>query len=178
MIYNFPSVTAGQNLKSDIIGELAQHPNIVGTKLSCGDIGKLTRLVSQYGTGEPGAQKYGEFATFPGKSDVLLPGLLMNSHGMIGALVNLAPKAHVKLMQLFDEGELAKATQIQRILSLADGALSAIGGVGGVKMCVAEYFSYGSGTVRGPLTSGSRAKLVDGNAAQWIKECIDLENSL
>lgn len=62
MVYNFPVVTAGLNLDSDIIGELAQHPNIVGTKLSCGTIGKLHRLTSTV----PASK----FATFPGVSDV------------------------------------------------------------------------------------------------------------
>lgn len=40
MIYNFPVVTAGIDLDSDVINTLAQHPNIVGTKLSCGQIGR------------------------------------------------------------------------------------------------------------------------------------------
>jgi len=178
MIYNFPTVTAGQNLTSDIIGELAQHPNIVGTKLSCGDVGKLTRLASQYRAGAPGALQYGEFATFPGKSDVLLPGLLMQSHGLIGALVNLTPKAHVKLVKLFDEGNLKEAVQLQEILSNADASLSAVGGIGGLKMCVSQYFGYGTGTVRGPLTNGSEAKITSGVAADWIKRCVDLEKTL
>ena len=178
MIYNFPTVTAGQNLNSDIIGELAQHPNIVGAKLSCGDVGKLTRLASKYGTGTPGAQQYGEFATFPGKSDVLLPGLLMKSHGLIGALVNVAPKAHVKLYQLFEEGKLAEAVKLQQLLSNGDASISGIGGIGGVKIAIAENFGYGTGTARGPLTNGTTSKLVDSEAAEWIKKCIELEKSL
>lgn len=36
MLYNFPLVANGVNLDSDTIIELAQHPNIVGTKLTCG----------------------------------------------------------------------------------------------------------------------------------------------
>jgi len=178
MVYNFPTVTAGQNLSSDIIGELAQHPNIVGTKLSCGDIGKLTRLTSLYRSGAPGEKKYGEFATFPGKSDVLLPGLLMNSHGIIGALVNLAPKAHSKVLQLFDSGSLKEAGQIQDIISQTDAAVSSIGGIAGLKACVAEYFGYGAGNVRGPLISASKAKVLEGDAAIWIKKCVELEKSL
>lgn len=178
MVYNFPTVTAGQNLKSDIIGELAQHPNIVGTKLSCGDVGKLSRLSSLYRAGTPGADKYGAFAAFPGKSDVMLPGLIMNSHGIIGALVNIAPKAHVKLVQLFEEGKLSEAVELQELLSQADAAVSAIGGIGGLKACCGEYFGYGSVTVRGPLSSGSFTKLVNGEAAMWVKKCVELEKSL
>jgi len=178
MIYNFPTVTAGQNLTSDIIGQLAQHPNIVGTKLSCGDVGKLTRLSTLYGAGTPGAKQYGEFATLPGKSDVLLPGLLMKSHGLIGALVNLTPKAHVKVVELFDKGDVVEAVKIQQVLSQADAAVSAIGGIGGLKACCAEYFGYGEGNVRGPLTSVSRDKVVQGAAADLVKQCVDLEKAL
>jgi len=179
MIYNFPTVTAGQNLTSDIIGELAKHPNIVGTKLSCGDIGKLTRLTSTYGSGTLGAQQYGEFATFPGKSDVLLPGLLMKSHGLIGALVNIAPKAHVKLLQLFEEGNFTEGVKLQQLLSSGDASISGIGGIGGMlKLAIAENFGYGAGTVRGPLINGSTSKLVDSEAARWIKKCVELEKSL
>jgi 4-hydroxy-2-oxoglutarate aldolase len=178
MIYNFPTVTAGQNLTSDVISELAQHPNIVGTKLSCGDVGKLTRLSTVYGTDTPGAKQYGEFATFPGKSDVLLPGLLMKSHGLIGALVNLAPKAHVKVVELFDKGDLAEAVRLQQILSQADAAASAIGGIGGLKACCAEYFGYGEGNVRGPLMNVSKDKVVQGAAADLVRRCVDLEKSL
>ncbi|KAK0207379.1 hypothetical protein IW262DRAFT_1420616 [Armillaria fumosa] len=35
VIYNFPTVTNGLNLDSDVIEELAKHPNIVGVKLAC-----------------------------------------------------------------------------------------------------------------------------------------------
>ena len=86
MIYNFPTVTAGLDLDSDTITTLAAHPNIVGTKLSCGNIGKLQRLTS--------ALSPEGFATFPGKSDVFLQGLISGSAGVIGALPNVAPKAH------------------------------------------------------------------------------------
>ena len=39
MIYDFPTATGSQELDSDIIATLAEHPNIVCTKLSCGNIG-------------------------------------------------------------------------------------------------------------------------------------------
>jgi len=167
-----------RSITSDIIGELAQHPNIVGTKLSCGDIGKLTRLESAYGANTPGAKTFGEFATFPGRSDVLLPGLVMKSHGLIGALVNIVPKLHVKVLQLFESGKLSEAAQIQETLSNADAAISALGGIGGLKACVAEYFNYGTGNVRGPLLNGSTVKIVESDAGRWVKKCVEMEKSI
>ncbi|KAK0482154.1 hypothetical protein EDD18DRAFT_1362595 [Armillaria luteobubalina] len=35
IIYNFPTLTNGLNPDSDVIEELAKHPNIIGIKLAC-----------------------------------------------------------------------------------------------------------------------------------------------
>jgi dihydrodipicolinate synthase/N-acetylneuraminate lyase len=45
LIYNYPAVT-GVDLDSDTIIELAKHPNIVGCKLTCGNMGKLNRIAA------------------------------------------------------------------------------------------------------------------------------------
>ena len=52
MIYNFPTVTAGIDLDSDVIGALAAHPNIVGTKLSCGNKAGRPPGLSSSGNGK------------------------------------------------------------------------------------------------------------------------------
>lgn len=36
IVYNFPAVSNGINIDSDLMIALAQHPNIVGCKLTCG----------------------------------------------------------------------------------------------------------------------------------------------
>ncbi|EMD33973.1 hypothetical protein CERSUDRAFT_86739 [Gelatoporia subvermispora B] len=145
MIYNFPVVTAGLDLTSDIIYELAQHPNIVGTKLSCGNIGKVHRLASSV----PSTK----FATFPGVSEVFLQGLVSGSAGVIGALPNIAPKAHAELYRLYKAGKLEEATRIQAMLGHADWELRKLGSIGGIKAAVSKYFGYGKPVVRGPLSS-------------------------
>ncbi|KAI6037775.1 hypothetical protein EDC04DRAFT_2570752, partial [Pisolithus marmoratus] len=55
-------------LESDIILELSDQPNVVGTKLSCGNIGNFHGLAS--------ANPSSELATFASTSDVLLQSLL------------------------------------------------------------------------------------------------------
>lgn len=67
MIYNFPTVTAGQDLNSDIITTLAEHP-IVGTKLFRGNIGKLQSITSRFSSLE--------FAFFLGAQITYLHGVL------------------------------------------------------------------------------------------------------
>ncbi|TFY64139.1 hypothetical protein EVJ58_g2819 [Rhodofomes roseus] len=132
MVYNFPVVTAGLNLDSDIIGELAKHPNIVGTKLSCGTIGKLHRLTSTV--------PITKFATFPGVSDVFLQGLVSGSAGLIGALPNVAPKAHMEVYRLYKAGKIQEAEKIQGLLGHADWELGKLGSIGGIKAVVSKHF--------------------------------------
>ncbi|EKM58391.1 uncharacterized protein PHACADRAFT_252672 [Phanerochaete carnosa HHB-10118-sp] len=167
MIYNFPTVTAGIDLDSDTIIAIAQHPRIVGTKLSCGNIGKLHRVSS--------ALPSAEFAAFPGKSDVVLQGLFSGSAGIIGALPNVAPKAHAHLLKLYGEGKLEEATKLQSLLGQSDWELSKLGSIGGIKAVVSKHFGYGGPHVRSPL-----APLLDEQKVTNAKleELIALEKSL
>lgn len=169
MIYNFPRVTAGLNLDSDIIAVLGEHPNIVGTKLSCADVGKLGRLTS---TLPPS-----KFATFPGSSAVFLPGLTIGSAGVIGALPNVAPKAHVELHRLWKEGKWEEAKQLQALLGHADWELSKLGSIAGIKAVVTKHFGYGNANVRGPLTP-SDLVAAGPSASAKLEELIVIEKSL
>lgn len=169
MIYNFPTVTAGLDLDSDMIESLAQHPNIVGTKLSCGNVGKLHRLTSSC--------PRTSFAVYSGKSDVVLQGLMSGSAGAITALVNLAPKAHVRLYQLWAEGNVKEAMDIQALLGHADGAVSKIGGVGGLKAVVSKHFGYGDWHVRGPLNRAADEAL-SGSGYEKLVRVVELEKTL
>ncbi|KAJ7284847.1 hypothetical protein C8J57DRAFT_1289642 [Mycena rebaudengoi] len=170
MIYNFPVVTAGVDLDSDILATLAQHPNIVGVKLSCGQIGKLQRLTSTFPSSE--------FAVFAGRSDVFLPSLLCGSAGVIGALVNVLPKVHGKLHKLYHEGNVKEATELQEKLGHADWAMQKLGGISGVKAVVSKNFGYGVPFVRGPLKALDLEALVGNKHAKTVEELIALEKSL
>ncbi|KAJ2990222.1 hypothetical protein NUW58_g3058 [Xylaria curta] len=46
IIYNFPGAVNGIDLSSDVVLSLAQHPRIVGVKLTCGNTGKLNRIAA------------------------------------------------------------------------------------------------------------------------------------
>lgn len=59
----------------------AAAPNIIGVKLTCGSVGKLTRLVSLRE----------DFAVLGGFVDFLGPSLLLKSAGGITGLANVAP---------------------------------------------------------------------------------------
>ncbi|KAI0067345.1 aldolase [Artomyces pyxidatus] len=147
MVYNFPTVTAGLDLDSDTIATIGAHPNVVGVKLSCGHLGKLTRLVNTL----PAAH----FATFIGRSDSFLPAVVMQGAGGIMALVNVAPKTHRRLWDAWRAGSVEEARDIQRMLSSCDAIVSKYGGIGFLKALVSKEFGYGGKTVRGPLAPSS-----------------------
>ena len=44
IIYNFPQAT-GYDIPSEVVIELAEHPNLVGIKESCGDVEKVRKMV-------------------------------------------------------------------------------------------------------------------------------------
>ncbi|KAJ7591550.1 hypothetical protein C8J56DRAFT_935832 [Mycena floridula] len=170
MIYNFPVVTAGIDLDSDILAVLAKHPNIVGTKLSCGNIGKLQRLTSLYSPSE--------FAVFAGKSDTFLHGLSAGSAGLIGALVNIVPKQHKVLYDLYKEGKLTEAMALQARLGHGDWAITKLGGIGGVKAVVSKSFGYGGNSVRGPLKALTESGLQGNQYYNTLEALIAEEKTL
>jgi 4-hydroxy-2-oxoglutarate aldolase len=170
MIYNFPVVTAGIDLDSDILSALAKHPNIVGVKLSCGNIGKLQRLTSVFSPTE--------FAVFAGKSDTFLHGLLAGSAGTIAALVNIVPKLHGELYKLYKDGKIEEAMTLQAALGHGDWAISKLGGIGGVKAVVSRNFGYGQRHVRGPLKAVGDDALKGNHHYSKLQALIEEEKKL
>lgn len=166
LIYNFPAVQSGIDLNSDQIIELAQHPKIVGVKLTCGNTGKLARVAAATeGTG---------FLTMGGSSDFLLQTLVAGGHGVIAGLGNLAPAANVKTMQLYQQGDVEKAKKMQAVLARGDW-LAIKGGFVAVKVGLEKFHGYG-GLPRLPCAfpeKGARVQTEDGFA-----EMMDLERSL
>ncbi|ESK94912.1 dihydrodipicolinate synthetase [Moniliophthora roreri MCA 2997] len=170
MIYNFPVVTAGIDLDSDTIATLASHPNIVGTKLSCGNIGKLQRLASKFPSSD--------FAVFAGRSDFFTHGLLSGSAGTIAATVNILPKVHGKIIRLVRAGKITEAMELQAQLGHADWAVQKIGGIGGVKAIVSQNFGYGRNVVRKPLKVVQGESLKSNKYYDAILKLIELEKSI
>ncbi|KAL2814023.1 hypothetical protein BJX63DRAFT_431654 [Aspergillus granulosus] len=171
LIYNFPGVTSGIDISSDSIIRLATTtPNIVGCKLTCGNVGKLQRITSTL------AQRPRGFSAFGGKSDFFLPALVTGSHGIIAALANIAPRVHVKLLQLYEEGDLKGAQALQAKLSDADWALGKVGVVG-VKAVIQRYFGYGTGRGRRPLGVAT-AEGISEEVLGPIGEVVRLEKEL
>ncbi|KAF2760512.1 dihydrodipicolinate synthase [Pseudovirgaria hyperparasitica] len=130
IIYNFPGVCNGVDLDSDLIARLARrNANIVGVKLTCGSVAKITRLAA--------VLPASEFSVFGGQSDFLLGGLAVGSAGCVAAFANVFPRAIVRVYGLYKAGEGAEALELQRRVSLAETPCKA--GIASTKFAAGEF---------------------------------------
>ncbi|KAK0497586.1 hypothetical protein EDD18DRAFT_159896 [Armillaria luteobubalina] len=170
IIYNFPTVTNGLNLDSDAIKELAKHPNIVGVKLACGEMGKLHRLTSIFSPSE--------FGIYTSTTDCMLHGLISGCAGTMAASPNIVPKLHVRLYNLFKEGKVDEALKLQTDIAHADWAKTKLGSLSAIKTVVAKNFGYGSNVVRSPLKAVGKDSFVGSKHYAALEKVITLEKQL
>ncbi|KAJ5414780.1 hypothetical protein N7509_001407 [Penicillium cosmopolitanum] len=113
VIYNFPAVCNGIDLDSATIARLAKkHENIVGVKLTCGAVAKITRLAAEFPPDR--------FATFGGQSDFLIGGLAAGSAGTIAGFANVFPKTIANIYSLYQQGKLREAMELHKQAALAE----------------------------------------------------------
>ena len=173
LIYNFPSVVAGIDLSSDVIIELSKHPNIVGCKLTCGNTGKLARIAAATNAATP-ADAGSQFMCMGGSADFTLQTLIVGGSGVICGIGNVAPKACVKVIDLFAAGKLAEAKKLQAVVARGDWAAIS-GGIVGTKSALDTYFGYG-GIARRPLPRVTKSEAAE--YANDFKEIVGLEKTL
>ena len=173
VIYNFPAVTSGIDLTSDIISQLAKHPNIVGVKLTCANAGKVTRLTQEY--------THEQFSVYAGQSDWLIPCLAGQGAGCVTGVGNVFPKSVCKLFKLWQEGKITEAVKLQGLVAQAEKACKE--GIAATK--------FGAGYFAGPPAGVSDAqafwprkpyKPLDKDKQAWVVNVMkileDMEGSL
>ncbi|KAK0617310.1 Dihydrodipicolinate synthetase-like protein [Immersiella caudata] len=175
IIYNFPGAVGGLDLSSDIIIQLAEHPNIMGVKLTCGNTGKLNRVAAATRKlSKSRDSRNPDFLVLAGSADFSIQALVAGGHGILAGLANIAPKACIKTIELYKQGKVAEAQAMQDIV--AEGDWTAIqGGVVGTKSGLLSWMGYG-GVCRSPLPSPSSEQ-----ARKWkegFRELFMLEKSL
>ncbi|KAG5979057.1 hypothetical protein E4U55_005622 [Claviceps digitariae] len=138
VIYNFPGVCNGVDIDSDTITSMVEQnkqaspngvSNIVGVKLTCGSVGKITRLAAQH--------RSDEFAIFGGQSDFLIGGLAAGSAGCIAAFANVFPRLTAEIYRLYQAGEVGAAMRLQRVAALAESPCKS--GIASTKYAAAYY---------------------------------------
>ncbi|KAK5739009.1 hypothetical protein LTR17_005527 [Elasticomyces elasticus] len=89
ILYNFPSVSAGIDLSSDFILDVVRSaPNVVGVKLTCASIGKITRITTvahdaDFCSKHPRSTGFDQrFEVIDGFIDILLPSIAVGAAGL------------------------------------------------------------------------------------------------
>jgi 2-keto-3-deoxy-L-rhamnonate aldolase len=154
---------------------LAAHPNIVGCKLSHGDVSTHTLVAANPKI------NHKAFHTFTGLGQQLLPVLTVGGAGAIDGLAGFYPRTVVRLFELYTsgEGKREEMVALQYKISAAEEYVVKWGTVG-IKEAISRVLSLGDrdGT-RLPLHGG-----LPGGDAEWKKwEAImaavgDVEKSL
>lgn len=177
VIYNYPGAVSGMDLSSDVIIQLAAHPNIVGVKLTCGNTGKLNRIVAATKSKSAKPQSPSatpSFLVLGGSADFTMQSLVGGGHGILAGLANIAPKSCIEIMRLYREGQIAEAQKMQEIVARGDWA-AIQGGIVSTKAGMESWLGYG-GYGRSPLP-----RPTDDETARWkegFRELVALEKSL
>lgn len=173
ILYNYPGAVAGIDMDSDLIIRLAEHPNIVGTKFTCGNTGKLTRVAlatNAATTKSPGSG----YMAFGGMADFTAQTAASGGSGIIAGGANVIPKTCVKVWNLWADGKLEEALKLQKVLSKGDWVLTKAA-IPGTKSAIQSYFGYG-GYPRRPLKRLGQERVYA--VADGIREVMEVEKSL
>lgn len=137
VVYNFPGVCNGVDLDSGSIAALAKRwpGRIVGVKLTCGSVAKITRLTAELDASS--------FTTFGGQSDFLVGGLAVGSQGCVAAFSNVFPKTVMRVYELWTEGKTEEALALQRKAALAESPVKA--GIASTKYAVSRFSAVAAG---------------------------------
>lgn len=126
LIYVYPGVSNGVYVDPQTIVQLSYHPNIVGTKISHGDVSHHT-LVGLHQDILSGKNK---FNVYTGLGQILLPVLAVGAKGTIDALSGAFPRLYVEIFKAYEDNNLEKARNLQLIASRGEELVVKFGVVG------------------------------------------------
>jgi L-threo-3-deoxy-hexylosonate aldolase len=191
MMYNFPGASGGIDIDSELVVEIAREaPNICGIKLTCGAVGKLTRICADTATDKFAQYKRQSasaptFVTLGGFADFLLPTVAASrAHGAIMGLGNIFPRALNHLMELSlklaenpDKQTLQKAQALQDLASATDLAFVKAG-ISGTKWFLQKHHGYPSARMRRPLLDYDAKKGEELERDPDVVAFLEIEKSL
>ncbi|MEJ5927059.1 4-hydroxy-tetrahydrodipicolinate synthase [Corynebacterium sp. H128] len=116
-LYDIPGRSAIE-ITSDTIKRLADHENITAMKDAKGNLCAATDLIAQTG-----------LAWYSGDDPLNLPWLSLGASGFISVVGHAAPRLLRELYTSFEDGDLARAREINATLFPLFGAQARLGGV-------------------------------------------------
>ncbi|CDK28641.1 unnamed protein product [Kuraishia capsulata CBS 1993] len=171
LLYVYPGVSNGLSLSPETIIHLSAHKNIVGCKISHGDVSHHTLIGLS-----PEIQK-NNFLPLTGLGQLLLPVLTVGFKGTVDAISGAFPKIYVKVFNLFQEGKIDEARKYQLVISRAE-EIVVKSGVIGIKTAIHKATGFGESVLgRAPLNQ-------DVDAGAWASTLgyfdaiTEVENSL
>lgn len=172
MVYNYPGTCNNVTITIDTYEKLAQHPNIVGTKLTHFNLDLYT-LLGKNTT----ICKTNNFRPFTGLGQVLVPALSVGIYGAIDGLSALFPKVMVKLYNLCKEGKSTEASDLQYLVTKADMMILELNVVG-IKYAIKQVHNFGDNLTGRPPLSRSIDMDVYKKFQPDIETLAKIENSL
>jgi len=145
LIYHYPGVTNGVAVTTATYEALAAHPNIVGAKMSHGDVSAHMQV-----TCNPRIDR-ASFRLFSGYGQQLAPIVMMGAAGVIDGLAAIYPKAVVRLMQLAEKRPVTEEElrEVQRLQFASSHAAEVIGKWGILAIREGIYRELGMGNLEG-----------------------------
>ncbi|KAI0856480.1 dihydrodipicolinate synthase [Xylaria cubensis] len=161
LIYYYPGVSNNVKITPSTFVTLAKHPNIVGCKLSHGDVSVHAQIASN-----PDID-HDHFRTFTGLGQQLLPVVAVGAAGAIDGSAGFFPKTVVRLYELSVKNQLSdeeaqERRRLQFKVSCIEELVVRFGTVG-IKEAISRLRGFGDrdGT-RLPLHGG-----IPGGDAEW-----------
>lgn len=116
IVYNIQGRT-GQNIQTDTLKRIADHPRIVGVKEASGSIAQIGEVIEMIVHQRP------DFCVLSGDDANTLPLMALGGHGIISVISNLVPKQVKALVQAIERGDYDLAREMHyQMMPLVRGA--------------------------------------------------------
>jgi len=163
LVYSVPIFTQ-LKLQADVVGRVAQHPNIIGMKDSSGDAKGVKEILAAVPK---------SFQMLVGSVSVLHEALQMGAVGAILAVACAFPEMCVEAYEASRAGDAARATATQQKLMTAASLFGPKYGIAGLKY-VMDSLGYYGGPPRPPLLPVDEAakKELDAMLASVVSEAV------
>ena len=141
ILYNVPSRT-GVNIQVSTFAELAKHSRIVAVKEASGDLSAVAKI--RHACGDA-------LAVYSGNDDQIVPILSLGGSGVISVLSNVAPQMTHDICQLYFDGKVKEAADLQvGAIDLISALFCEVNPIP-VKVAM-RMLGYAAGPLRLPLT--------------------------
>jgi len=140
-IYYIPATT-GITLANSEIERFGEIDNIIGLKYTHSDFYTLQDLL---------IRMKGRWIAFSGPDELFLPALTMGVVGSIGSTQNVLPEIFIGIYKSFIAGDIKKAMELQRRITIAVSLLKKYGGIASWKTAL-RFRGVDAGYGRSPLT--------------------------